>query len=209
MIKAVLFDIDGVLLDSFEANRQFYNNLFKKAGYKEPTLKEYLPLMHFTMKGVITGFTKVSDEEVQRIMKIGNDYVDEIYPYNLLKTPLHIEETLQRLHTMCQLGIVTSRVRDHIYLMPPLAPLERYFTLTVGFNDTTNHKPDPEPLLFACKSLQIKPEEAVYIGDAESDFLAAKAAGMKFILFAKANFLHTSNYTDSFKELPEIISDLG
>lgn len=208
MIKAVLFDIDGVLLNSFEANRQFYIKLFEKAGYKPPTLKEYLPLIHFPMKKVVKEFTKASDEEVEKIVKIGDEFVDELYPYDLLKTPQHAEKILQELKKMYKLGIVTSRIKEHIYSMPPLTPLEKYFTVTVGFNDTIRHKPDPEPLLFACKSLKIEAVEAVYIGDAESDFLAAKAAGMKFILFGEIDFLNSENHTDSFKNLQEIIFHL-
>lgn len=46
--------------------------------------------------------------------------------------------------------------------------------------DTTKHKPDPEPLLICLDRLGIRAEDAIYIGDAPSDYLAAKRAGMDF-----------------------------
>ena len=60
--------------------------------------------------------------------------------------------------------------------------VKTYFRTAVAYEDTTRHKPHPEPLLLAANRLKIKPSGTVYIGDAASDMEAAKAAGMKFIL---------------------------
>lgn len=208
MIKAVLFDIDGVLIDSLEANFQFYRRLLIKTGYMPPTLQEYLPFMHNTMEGVVRNITHASDKEIQRMVGMGSEFSEELYPSDLLKTPPYVESTIQKLYEDYHLGIVTSRVREHIYSMPPLTNLEKYFQVSVGFGDTMRHKPDPEPLLFACKNLKIKPEETVYVGDAESDFLATKAARMKFILFGENNFMSVENYTNSFEKFSDIITKL-
>lgn len=59
MIKAVIFDIDGVLVDSYEANFQFYTKLFKTAGYTGPSRKDYSYLFHLTMKDLIKKITKL------------------------------------------------------------------------------------------------------------------------------------------------------
>ena len=47
-------------------------------------------------------------------------------------------------------------------------------------NDTVKHKPDPEPLLECLKRLSLQPEDVIYIGDAHSDYLASKNAGIDF-----------------------------
>ena len=209
MIKAVLFDVDGVLLDSFEANLQFYRNLLTKAGYSPPTEKEFRPLMHYTMEKVIRELLpNASDSEIQQIWETGKNFVDELYPYQLLKTPKDAARSIQVLYKKYQLGIVTSRINGGVYTIPQLKKLEQYFQVTVGFEDTTNHKPYPEPLIFACKKLELQPNEVVYIGDAESDILAGKAAGMKVILFAEKNFFDADELTDSFKKLSDIVSAL-
>lgn len=58
MIKAIIFDVDGVLFDSFEANFKFYEDLFNKAGYIPPTRKEYPKLFHLPMMDVIKKICK-------------------------------------------------------------------------------------------------------------------------------------------------------
>ena len=209
MIKAVLFDVDGVLLDSFEANFAYYSELLQRVGYPPPTKEEFTLAMHFTLKDTIQALThSSSDGEIKRIADIGKDSFEEFYQFDLLTMPQSAEKTIEELHKTYQLGIVTSRFKRAIYTMPQLVKLKQCFQVAVGFEDTTNHKPDPEPLLFACEKLQITPEETVYVGDAQSDMLAGKAAGMKVILFAKKNFVNADAYTISFKDLPKIISSL-
>ena len=78
----------------------------------------------------------------------------------------------------------------------------------VAYEDTENHKPHPEPLLLAAKSLNVSPEECVYIGDVENDLIAGRAAGMKVIIYAKEAILGADAQTASFKELPQLIQKL-
>lgn len=59
MIKAVIFDIDGVLIESFEANFKFYQNLISKAGYEPPTRKKFTLFHHFSMMDSIKTYTKI------------------------------------------------------------------------------------------------------------------------------------------------------
>lgn len=208
MIKAVLFDIDGVLLDSFEANIAFFQALFVHFGYPKPKRKEFIPLSHMTMWNVIKAVTKLeSEEEIKNIWEFGKKFSHK--EHQLIKIPPNAEKIVDKLASLYQLGIVTSRVRENIYFIEFLAKLEKNFQITVAFEDTINHKPHPEPLLFASRELNIKPAEIVYVGDTESDGIAAKAAGMKFILFGKTAYLNVENHTYSFKELPRIISGLG
>ena len=58
MIKAVIFDIDGVLLDSFEANLKFFQDLMIKFGYLPPTKEEVPPIFHLNMWDAIRSLTK-------------------------------------------------------------------------------------------------------------------------------------------------------
>jgi len=208
MIKAILFDVDGVLLDSFNANLQFYQNLLMKGGYTPPTEKDFLPLMHFPLVKVVKTLTHASDKETERIYLLAKEFGEELYPHNLLKTPEYAYKIIKELHNLYKLGVVTSRIKDGIYTVPQLKKMQKYFQVAVGFEDTTKHKPHADPLIFAANSLEVKSYEVIYVGDAESDVLAARAAGMKVILFAKENFANADAYTDSFKNLPEIIANL-
>ncbi len=73
MIKAILFDIDGVLIDSFAANHKFLNDLLVKAGYDGLPLDPYRKKFHMTMMDVIKSVTKsTSEKEIKRIWDMGN-----------------------------------------------------------------------------------------------------------------------------------------
>jgi len=76
-----------------------------------------------------------------------------------------------------RLGFVSSRQTSVRADVARLA-LADYFDVIVDRDETERHKPDPEPLLLACKRLNVLPEHAIYVGDAPADIHAARAAGM-------------------------------
>ena len=208
MIKAVIFDVDGVLLDSFEANLKFYQNLMKKAGYQQPTRKKFPKIFHLSLHDAIKALTKSkSDKEIKRIWEMGRSREVE-YPLNLLTMPESSADIIKKLSKKYFLGIVTSRVRSSTYEAPALSKLKKYFQVTVSYEDTTNHKPHPEPLLLACQKLKVSPANAVYIGDVESDIVAGKAAGMKVIIYSRDKFDSADMCTSAFTELPSLVQSL-
>ncbi len=208
MIKAILFDIDGVLIDSFNANLKFCQDLFSKAGYEPLTREMYSGMYHLTLTEVIKQVTKSRSEiEIQRIWKMGSKRIVP-YPLHLLKLHTGVIETLKKLHKKYPLGIVTSRIKNGVFEFSKLAALQQYFSTVIAYEDTVNHKPHPEPLTFAAHQLNVKPQDAVYIGDMESDIQAAKAAKMKVIICSKTPVGNPDGYVSSFKELPNIIKTL-
>ena len=77
-----------------------------------------------------------------------------------------------------RLGVVTAKRRETVQLAFSYLPLERFFDVVVGSDDTERHKPDPAPLEHALGLLDASPAEAVYVGDSPFDIRAAKGAGM-------------------------------
>ncbi|MDD3284794.1 MAG: HAD family hydrolase [Patescibacteria group bacterium] len=204
-IKAVIFDIDGVLLDSFEANLKFFQNLMTEFNYKPPTRENFKETFHLSMLDVVKYFTNSTDEEeINKIWEAGRDR-GSLYPMELLKIPENVELVLEELNKNYLLGLATSRVKESIYSIPQLAKLEKYFKVAISFCDTVRHKPYPDPLLKAAGKLGIKPEQCVYIGDLESDMLAAKAAGMKIIIYSKDKVDGADYQTSSFEEIIELV----
>ncbi len=209
MIKAVIFDIDGVLLDSFEANLKFFQNLMTAAGYRPPTREEFPSLFHLSMMDVIKKLTNArSEEEIMRVFKLGESREVD-YPIELLNTPDGTDETIKALSEDYLLGIVTSRIRKSVYESPKLARLEQYFSAAVAYEDTDNHKPHPDPLLLAANKLGVKPSECVYVGDVENDVKAARAAGMKSLIFSKNKISGADAETADFKAIPVLIKVLA
>lgn len=206
MIKAVIFDIDGVLLDSFEANLKFVQDLLKKTGYPPPTREEFPKLFHRPLFDIIkirTGLT--SENEIRKIWEMGKNR-EVSYPFELLRTPEGAEKTVKKLSTIYPLAIVTSRVREAIFEAPALKRLQTYFKVTVAYQDTENHKPHPDPLLLAAQQLGVLPNETIYIGDVASDVQAAKAAGMKVIIYSANLVAGADACVISFAKLPQCIA---
>lgn len=207
MIKAVIFDIDGVLLDSFEANLNFFQNLMTASGYPPPTREEFPALFHLSMWDAIRTLTRLSSEEdIRKIWEVGRSRVG--YDVGLLRMPEGAEKTIKVLSRDYSLAIVTSRIRESVYEAPQLAALQPYFPVVISFQDTINRKPHPEPLLLAAKRLNVQPEASVYIGDVANDVKAAKAAGMKVIVYSRDHVDGADARTSEFAKLPELIASL-
>lgn len=207
MIKAVLFDVDGVLLDSFEANLIFFQKLMPMVGYPAPTRDQYRKCFHLSMLDVIKKLTASSSEtEVIKIFEIGRKAVIK-YPYSLIKTPAKMSNTILDLHKKYKLGIVTSRIKGQLLDYPQFKDVKHCFQTAIYFEDTKNHKPDPEPLLLATKRLEVKPMETVYIGDTESDRQAAHTARMHFIHYV-INNVDQSKKSLTFIKIPNLIEKL-
>ncbi len=208
MIKAVIFDIDGVLLDSFETNLKFFQDLMIRFGYTPPTRETYLKLFHLTMRTTIGILANTSaEEEIEKIWNAGR--MREVpYHAELLRIPDGARETLDILRGQYALGIATSRVKESLHSSPQIVELQKYFLAVVAFQDTERHKPYPDPLLFVAEKLGVRPEECVYIGDVENDILAARAAGMKAVVYSQHQFDTADACTSDFRALPNIIATL-
>lgn len=208
MIKAVIFDIDGVLIDSKEANIALYQKLLVKAGYRQPTREEALECFHLPLRPSIKKLTGVENpEEIERIA--GLVYSPDLKTNHLFIFPEKLEEVLERLHRKYRLGIVTSRIRHGVDMVFEMKDIERFFDVIVAFEDYQNPKPHPEPLLVALKRLNLKPEEAIYIGDGDSDIQAAKAAGVKSIHLSPAKHKDAAAGITELSGLIEAIESLA
>ncbi|MHB8063560.1 MAG: HAD family hydrolase, partial [Ruminiclostridium sp.] len=80
------------------------------------------------------------------------------------------------------MGIVTSRCKFEIDIDACLQGFISQFNSVVCSDDTTLHKPNPDPLLKAIEKMNAKPSETLYIGDTVFDGRCAKSAGVKFAL---------------------------
>jgi pyrophosphatase PpaX len=119
------------------------------------------------------------------------DRVEELVRvYRAHNEPLHegleccagMDDVLVRLADEGRrLGIVSAKRRATVELAFDRVPLGHLFEVVVGGDETTRHKPDPEPLLLALERLGADPDDAAYVGDSPFDIRAAKAGGLHAI----------------------------
>jgi pyrophosphatase PpaX len=128
---------------------------------------------------------------IEQMRLIDPERVDELVAvYREHNEPLHAEisecvgmtDVLTRLKGEGRrLGIVTAKRQETVELAFSYLPLEHFFDIVVGSDDTERHKPDPQPLQHALERLDVDRDEAAYVGDSPFDVRAAKAAGMHAI----------------------------
>ncbi len=204
MIKAILFDIDGVLLDSEESNREFFRRVLGRFGYKAPTKEEYRKAFHLTLRDAIGALTEEKDEKkIAEMWNYGTTLPD--YPDDLLKIPEGLTETIEQLKKKYKLGIVTSRLKIGVEEFFNFSGLKKYFDTAVFLEDYSRPKPDPECLFLALSRLKVKPKETVYVGDAEADMIAAQKAEVYFVLFPENSLIKTSFAAKDFRDIPKVI----
>jgi pyrophosphatase PpaX len=177
MIKAVLFDMDGVLVDSIGAWFKLFNKTLKHFGKEEMTMNGFLDK-------VWGGPIEKDAEEFfgKSIDEIKKFYFDN-FKKNLKLFP-HARETLKELRNKgLKLGLVTNTPIKQTYKLLEDLKLREYFDVVVGGDEVRNGKPAPDIILEACKRLKIEPKDALMIGDTPMDMMSCKNAGCFFVGF--------------------------
>jgi len=188
MIEAVVFDLDGVLLDSEQVWDEVREQLVKERGgrWRDQAHTEMMGMssvewsryMHDEL-GVSDPPEEISKEVVRRLA--------EVYRERL---PL-IEgavEAVERLAAHWPLGLASSSNRELIDLVLELSGLARFFHVTVSSEEVQRGKPAPDVYLEAARGLGVPPENCAAVEDSRNGIRAAKAAGMRVIAIPNPHF---------------------
>jgi len=205
MIQAVLFDIDGVLVDSKATALHFVSDILGELDHKA-THEDIEPMLHYPLVWILQKMTgRALTEELKRLPEI---IAGVNYRSDLLAEFPHTKEMLKKLHDTYTLGLVTSRKKDGLKRYFDFAHTEQLFAVTVTVDEVTNHKPHPEGLLLAAKRIDVRPHECAFVGDSITDVEAAEAAGMRCILFGGKEDNRADAILSDFSQLPAIVKHL-
>ena len=184
-VRAVIFDLDGTLLDTKEIFYDVINIVFEKLSFPRlgrEVLVEAAAEGEFNWDMVLPAGLKVRKEEVLLQVRA---IIEEISPPLFRKRTRPIagaEEVLKSLHGAgSKLGVVTSSRKRHVDMK--MHALEEsgtavLFDAIITADDVQLKKPDPEPLCECARRLGVTPGECVYVGDMRVDLKAGKSAGM-------------------------------
>ena len=177
-IKAVLFDLDGTLLDTREYVYAAYNHVLNINNYPQVSPEKIDPVMGIALEECYRHFTGV--DEVA-------DFCDQHRNFQLVNSHLvkKFEDTSQTLDRLkdagLKLGVVTTRSRSTTDDVLSKNGLTNYFETVIAKSDVVNLKPHPESILKALSNLNVDPIESIMIGDTDFDIQAGKAAGASTI----------------------------
>ncbi|PYV84107.1 MAG: hypothetical protein DMG93_06230 [Acidobacteria bacterium] len=179
MVEAILWDNDGVLVDTecffFESTR----TILATIGI-ELSLEQFLD---FSMRQGRSGFELAIESgwDKQQVANLKRQR-DALYS-EMLHTEMRVlpgvVETLKALHGRIRMAVVTSSQRQHFDLIHANIDLTGYFEFVLAREDYAKTKPSPEPYLLALERLGTKAENCVAVEDSERGLAAARAADSK------------------------------
>ena len=215
MPLAILFDLDGTLLDTLELLLDSMRHAFAERDGRAPTTGEWIAGIGTPLRMQLRPFAE-SDEEVEQIVTRYRGY-QLAHHDRLLKCYDDVVATLDLLHSRGHpLGVVTSKMNDIMHRGLEHVGIGHLMSVAVGCDSCTRHKPDPEPVLVALKELRYEPHEAVYVGDSPHDMHAGRAAGVITIaalwgLFTREQLeeARPDYWIERITELPPLIEQLA
>ena len=181
--KAVIYDCDGVMFDSFEANLAFYQRIMALMGRPAINLANgtQMEVLHtYANREVLAHFFPAADEFQTAVRHAGSIDYRDLIPMMVMEDGFR--ETLDALAGRVELAVCTNRSTSMETVLDSF-DLAGYFGCVMTACKVANPKPHPEPLLKVLNHYGIVPAEALFVGDSEVDYLAATAAGVPFIAY--------------------------
>lgn len=182
MIRAVIFDLDGTLLDTLDDLTAAVNHALQSCGYPQRTRDE---VRAFIGNGVIRLMQRAMPRGVTR-PEFDRCFASfrEHYLSHMNDRTHAFDGVLPLLDELKRRGVKSAVVSNK--LQPGVVGLcETYFTdrvdCAVGVADERERKPNPVNVLRAMQTLGVSPEETLYVGDSEVDVQTAKNAGLRCV----------------------------
>ena len=209
-IEAVLFDWDGTLLDSYEADSAAYLAMFREMGIPwglDDLARHYSPNWYHVYRAAKLPRSRWDD---------ANRAWRKQYASHRPKLVAGARRVLANVARSHRLGLVTSGDRDRVLRQLREFRLTRLFSARVCAGDTHHKKPHPAPLRLALRQMGLDPSACIYVGDSPHDLEMSRRAGVRAIAVigrfptekalraARPDFLLTS-----IAELPAALKSLS
>lgn len=176
--SAVLFDLDGTLVDSLPLIRHTYFKVFEEMAIPWGN-DDVMRWIGRPLKDIGEHFA--GDEKVEEFIERYQHHYHRNHDrfVSLFRGTLEMLKDLKK--RKIKTGVVTSKGRPGTIRTVEFTGIGPYLDVIITAHDVEKHKPLPDPVYKALSHIGIKPDEAVYIGDSHFDLEAGKAAGVRVI----------------------------
>ncbi len=180
MIKGIVFDFDGTIVDSMEMVFNALNDALKKRGLPSIEVELLGRMAGLPLIDIISAKAHITESAAKEIEK---DVFEAYTAFCRTRCQLlpHVERTLKTLKSkQIKLGLLTTTPSKPLGVVASKFSLKDYFDIMLAKEDVKN-KPNPEGLNKIIAEFKIKKDECLYVGDSPIDILTGKAAGIKTI----------------------------
>jgi HAD superfamily hydrolase (TIGR01549 family) len=172
--KAIIYDLDNTLLDTLKMNMIPLQKIIKE---EKGIVMSYQEVLKFASYPGMKVMEELNIKDKERTYKRWVQYVNR----QEAKIFDGVEDILKSVEDKGILqAVVTSKLKDQYQKDFVEKGLDKYMSVVILGEDTTLHKPHPEPLHKCIEALHFQKDEVIYIGDAYSDQLACKNADIDF-----------------------------
>lgn len=211
--KGLIFDMDGLMIDSEQVTYEGYVELCAKEG-KHLTKEMYLNCLGKPVAGIWRVFYDAfgNDFPIPNIMK--QNHIRMAHQFATIGVPVKpglIELLTYAKQCGYKMCIATSSTRDRVDTILDQAKITSYFEASICGNEVEKGKPDPEIFIKAAQKLELAPEECIVLEDSEMGILAASKAGIDVFCVPDMKFPepeYAALTTEIFQSLAEIPSYL-
>jgi len=182
MIKLVIFDLDGTLLDSIDAIVQSFK-IAAEAFNAKIDLDVVRSSIGIPSREILRKAlkTEVSEQVINKILILRRKLHDElIMNAKLFKDVLPVLLELRRRGF--KLALVSSNVRYRLEAILARNRLSEFFDTVVSYEDVERPKPHPDMVFKALRDVRVSPRDALLVGDSVNDVISAKKAGVIAVL---------------------------
>lgn len=180
MPLAILFDIDGTLMDTLDTIVEAMNAAAAALRVAPPFgTQELRPMIGMPVERQLAELRGISGPLAPEFMERYYAHFTRLIERDVRLYP-GVRETFPLLAHL-RIGTMSTRRRNEAWHMLRLAGLETYFRAIVGGEEAPRPKPHPDLPLLAAKALEVDPADCVAVGDSPVDILAGRAAGMRTV----------------------------
>lgn len=183
-MKAVIFDMDGVLFDTESLGFSAWDYACKKLNIK-PASKLACKTLGMNEAAVNEVFRKYygSDFEIQKFRSLCREYTYAHFEKHGIPQKPYLEETLKRLKSGgFKIALASSTGSNGVYRNLKDAKIETFFDAVVCGDRIQNSKPAPDIYLAAAGALAVSPADCFAVEDSKNGILSAHSAGMNVIM---------------------------
>jgi len=172
----LLFDLDGTILDTTNLILQSFQHTFHIHYNRQIAPQE---VHRFFGKTLRAAMEALGPDKVEELIATYREF-NLAHHDELTSTFAGMHETLQKLHEAgLPMAIVTSKASETALRGLKLFHMDHFFSVIIGVNECSKHKPDTEPVRKALEQLQLPASACLMIGDSPFDIISAREAGAK------------------------------